>query len=80
MTHQVLLVDDDQSLCETLKAGLDKRGLHVTFRTSATEALQLLEGGDFDAIVTDLHMREMSGLELCERVAQNRAVPAGHVI
>ena len=27
---------------------------------------------DFDVVVTDLNMREMSGIELCERVAANR--------
>lgn len=72
MTVDVLLVDDDQSLCETLEVGLRKRGVHVTWRTSASEALSLLMEGDFDAIVTDLNMREMNGIELCERVVQNR--------
>ncbi len=72
MTVELLLVDDDQSLCETLAIGLKKRGCHVTWHTSAKEALRALEEGDFDVVVTDLHMREMSGLELCERVAVNR--------
>jgi two-component system response regulator HydG len=73
VTTQVLLVDDDQSLCETLEVGLRKRGIQVTWRTSAVDALLLLSDGDFDAIVTDLNMREMSGIELCERVVQNRS-------
>ncbi len=72
MTVELLLVDDDQSLCETLAAGLKKRGCHVTWHTSAKDALRALEEGDFDVVVTDLHMREMGGLELCERVAVNR--------
>jgi DNA-binding NtrC family response regulator len=72
MTIEVLLVDDDQSFCETLAIGLKKRGSSVTWHTSAKEALRALEEGDFDVVVTDLHMREMSGIELCERVAVNR--------
>ena len=76
MTTQVLLVDDDSALCETLAVGLRKRGLDATCKTSASDALRLLEEGDFDVVVTDLNMREMSGIDLCERVAQNRpAVP-----
>jgi DNA-binding NtrC family response regulator len=69
---EVLLVDDDQPLSETLAIGLRKRGLHVTAHTSATEALHVLEVGNFDVVVTDLNMREMTGIELCERVALNR--------
>ena len=72
MTVELLLVDDDQSLCETLAVGLKKRGCHVTWFTSAADALRAVEEGDFDVVVTDLHMREMSGIELCERVAANR--------
>ena len=72
MTVELLLVDDDRSLCETLAAGLKKRGFHVTWRTSAGDALRALEEGDFDVVVTDLQMREMGGIELCERVAANR--------
>ena len=73
---RVLLVDDDSALCETLAVGLRKRGLDATCNTSPSDALRLLEDGDFDVVVTDLNMREMSGIDLCERVAQNRpAVP-----
>lgn len=72
MSADVLLVDDDQPLCETLDIGLRKRGHRVKWRTHATEALKLLEDESFDVVVSDLNMREMSGLELCERVALNR--------
>jgi DNA-binding NtrC family response regulator len=72
MNARVLLVDDDASLCETLTLGLRKRGCEVTWRTSATDALQLLEGDDVDVVVTDLNMREIDGIELCERTTANR--------
>jgi DNA-binding NtrC family response regulator len=72
MTTEVLLVDDDQSLCETLAIGLGKRGIHVTWNTSAVEALRALETANVDVVVTDLHMREVGGIELCERVASSR--------
>ena len=73
MTIELLLVDDDQSLCETLAIGLKKRGCHVTWHTAAVDALRAFDEGDFDVVVTDLHMREMGGIELCERIAQNRS-------
>jgi len=73
-THagSVLVVDDDKALCETLAAGLSRRGYDVTWRTSAQEAFEAVGEHDFDAVVTDLNMRGMNGLELCERLAANR--------
>src|SRR5450755_4092363 len=72
MTTRVLLVDDDEPLAETLAAGLKRRGCSVTSRTRADEALAMLGDIDFDVIVTDLNMKETSGLDLCARVAANR--------
>jgi two-component system response regulator HydG len=73
MTHRVLLVDDDQALCETLAAGLAHRDLPVTWRTSANEALAMLDQSDFDVIVTDLNMGQLDGIAFCERVRARRA-------
>jgi two-component system response regulator HydG len=69
---RVLIVDDDQALCETLAAGLARRELAVTWRTSGDLALALLDEEDFDVVVTDLHMGQIDGIALCERVALRR--------
>jgi two-component system response regulator HydG len=72
MTARVLLVDDDASLCETLELGLRKRGIQVTSRTGADDALAALGDGEFDVVITDLNMRGIGGIELCERIVANR--------
>ncbi|HEY4013416.1 MAG TPA: sigma-54 dependent transcriptional regulator [Polyangiaceae bacterium] len=74
MTNEarLLVVDDDVTLCETLAIGLRKRGWEVTWKASAAEAVDLLSSQDFDVVVTDLHMRQVSGIELCERIVANR--------
>lgn len=72
MKGRVLLVDDDQALCETLEAGLKKRAFEVTWKTSAQEALAAIHSEDFDVIVTDLNMGGLGGIELCERVTSVR--------
>ena len=72
MGHRVLLVDDDVNMCEMLAQRLSKRGFEPTTRTSAAAALELLEGQDFDAMVTDMQMPGMTGIELCERVLASR--------
>src|SRR5580698_10549091 len=72
MTNRVLLVDDDRALCETLEAGLVRRDLSVTWCTSGDEALSLLDQGDFEVIVTDLHMGQLDGIAFCKRVVERR--------
>lgn len=72
MNDRVLIIDDEPSVCELLEAGLSKRGFRAAYRTNGPAALELLEQEDFDVIVTDLHMKGMNGLELCQRVTQIR--------
>src|SRR6185436_9933483 len=49
-----------------------RHGFVVAWRTSALDALKLLDEQDFDVVVTDLHMEGMNGFAFCERVAANR--------
>ena len=69
---RVLIIDDESSVCELLEAGLAKRGFTTAHRTSGEAALELLAHEDFDVVVTDLHMKGMNGLMLCERLMQSR--------
>ncbi len=68
MKNHVLLVDDDQSQCDLLEATLERLGYTVTATTSPREAVDKVGSETFDAILTDLGMTEMNGLELCERI------------
>jgi two-component system response regulator HydG len=72
VSRRILIVDDDASMCEMLAGDLGERDFSTTTCTSATEALERLGDAEFDAVVTDLQMRGMNGLELCERIVANR--------
>ena len=73
MSGRVLVVDDDQGMCELAAEGLGSRGYEVVWRViRATRRSSSLEREDFDVVVTDIHMDGMSGLELCERVLARR--------
>lgn len=69
---RILFVDDDKAMCEALAVELEAHGHEVVFRTRASEALDLLLREDFGVVVTDLNMPEVNGIELCQRVAENR--------
>ena len=72
MNARVLIVDDEQNMCELLEADLGTRDFNVTWRTSATEALEDLASAEFDVVLTDLKMPQIDGLELCARIVANR--------
>jgi len=69
---RILIVDDDRSMCEMLDEALSGGGFQAVVKTAAQDAFRLLDSEDFDAVVTDLNMRGMNGIELCERVSANR--------
>jgi two-component system response regulator AtoC len=72
VTH-VLVVDDERAMAEAIADDLSARRIEATVLTSADEAFAMLAESDFDVVVTDLNMRGMTGIELCERVVANRA-------
>jgi two-component system response regulator AtoC len=69
---RVLVVDDDRAMCDAIVDDLEARGMSARAVTSADAAFVLLVEEDFDVVVTDLNMRGMSGVELCDRVVKNR--------
>jgi DNA-binding NtrC family response regulator len=69
---RVLVIDDDQSMCDVLEAALSQREFEVTSRSSADEGLKLLTEQDFDVVVTDVNMPSMTGVDLCRRIVANR--------
>jgi len=72
MRGRFLIVDDDEALCRTIEVSLEKRGAQIEWSTGAADALERVRTEEFDAVVTDLNMPGMSGIELCERVVANR--------
>jgi two-component system, NtrC family, response regulator HydG len=72
MKGHILVVDDEQETCDLLEMALGRHGFKVTPSTNAARALELVAEQDFDVVLTDLSMPEMSGLDLCERVLGTR--------
>ncbi len=64
MKERVLLVDDEKEFIETLAERMQNRGMDVSSTTSAVEALKMTEEESYDAIILDLKMPEMDGIEV----------------
>src|SRR4051812_12188500 len=64
---RLLFIDGDVEGCGAVSATLKQRGFDVVCANAGADALVLLEREEFDAVVSDLNMPGMSGLELCRR-------------
>jgi CheY-like chemotaxis protein len=73
-TVNILVVDDDRAILETVAACLGDEGYHVAMAHSADEALPMLREGRFALVLTDalVQMRE-SGMDYWETVERIRA-------
>lgn len=61
VTERILVVDDEETLCEVLKLNLENEGYDVDTALSAEEALQL-ELNKYSLILLDIMMGEISGM------------------
>ncbi len=68
----LLLVDDEPRNLDVLESILDRPDYHLQRATSAEGALRLLLDGNFAAIVLDIQMPEMNGIELAQLIKQRK--------
>jgi len=67
-TANILVVEDDQTVRSLLKDVLEVEGFNVTTALSGSRALEILKRDEFDVLMTDLEMPQMSGYELAAEV------------
>ena len=70
MDERVLLIDDEQDFMDVLAERMRDRGMRVSTTTSPVEALDKADEENFDAIILDLMMPEMNGLEALTRLRE----------
>lgn len=61
---RLLLVDDEESYVNVLSKRMTKRNFEVSSAFSGAQALRILRKQDFDAVVLDLKMEDMDGIEV----------------
>lgn len=76
-TPRILIVDDEQYMCDVCTKALARASYEVVATTDPQEALHLLGRSSFDILLTDINMPAISGLELAQ---QARAVDPAIVI
>jgi two-component system, OmpR family, phosphate regulon response regulator OmpR len=72
---RILLIEDDKRLAEMVSNYLAEAGFSVSAAHTGTAGLALNAREAFDALVLDLMLPDMDGLEVCRRVRADAATP-----
>ncbi|HQF29774.1 MAG TPA: response regulator, partial [Bacteroidia bacterium] len=76
MSTRILLVEDEQSLLETIKLNLELEGYKVQSASDGKKALKAFKQERFDLIILDVMLPEMDGFTVCEAIRlDNQQVP-----
>lgn len=69
-TPHILLAEDEEAMRAYLERALTNAGYAVSAVDRGTDAVPLLETGDYDLLLSDIVMPEMDGIELAQRCAE----------
>lgn len=69
---RILVIDDEQSMCELIEIDLRLRGLQVDWFTDATQAISAIDHNNYDVVLTDIRMPGTTGLQLCQQLTEFR--------
>ncbi|CAM2069914.1 Response regulator [Sulfidibacter corallicola] len=77
--HKILIVDDSKYITKQLGTVLTKAGYQVTLENNPLQALEIMCGESFDALILDLHMPQLDGTEVLSKARANHSAPS-HVL
>jgi two-component system phosphate regulon response regulator OmpR len=75
MTERILVVEDDPRLADMLLEYLGQAGFHVTVAPSGRTALERGSADEYDAIVLDLMLPDLDGLDVCRQLRTTSDTP-----
>jgi two-component system cell cycle response regulator CtrA len=71
---RILIIEDDQIVASTLELFLKSEGFRTHSETLGEEALELAKRYEYDAILLDLNLPDMSGIDVLRKLRLNRVV------
>jgi DNA-binding response OmpR family regulator len=75
VTQRILLIEDDIRLADLVREYLGETGFRVTHAASGGKGLELMLHEAFDAVVLDLMLPDMDGLEVCRNARTRSETP-----
>jgi DNA-binding response OmpR family regulator len=75
MANRILLIEDDRRLAEMVQNYLGEAGFRITIAPTGKAGIALLARDTFDALILDLMLPDMDGLDVCRNVRERHATP-----
>ena len=75
MSRRILLIEDDPRLAAMVSEYLGGAGYRVSVAGGGNAGMRLLEREPFDALVLDLSLPDIDGLEVCRRLREKHELP-----
>src|SRR5881628_2830211 len=72
---KILLVEDEESLAESIRYSLEREGYAVSVAADGRAAIERFRADAPDLIVLDLMLPELPGLDVCRMIRQESTVP-----
>jgi len=71
----VLIIEDEENICNFIKASLRPQGYKITTAVTAAEGLSVINSGSCDLILLDLGLPDADGLEIIKQVRSWSSIP-----
>lgn len=71
ITQKILVVDDEKTVCDSIKKILTRKGYEVDNTLNADDAITKIKETSYDLVITDMMMPKTSGLELLQIVKEH---------
>ena len=70
--EKLLIIDDEKGILELLSMVFKKEGYEVETAINAERALELIENGDFDLVLSDIKLPKMGGMDVLQAVSSSK--------
>lgn len=70
MPKNILIIDDEKEICESLKMILEYENYSVDYTTSGKSGLQKIIDNDFDAVLLDIQIPDLTGFEILNKISE----------
>jgi len=75
MNLKVLIVEDERGIADNLIYALETDGFNVQWASTGGEALERLAKSNFDLLILDVGLPDVSGFDLCKQIRQESQIP-----
>ena len=69
--RSILIIDDEKEICDSLSMILEYEDYSVDYTTDATQGLKKLEYNNYDALLLDIQMPQITGFEVLNWISEN---------